>query len=339
MESNIAILWDIENVTPRANSLFIEGIRDYTESLGRVVASYAYADWSKPGFKNLGPLLAAHHFSMAHIPYRNRRNNKNGSDMQLVSDAFDLLRFYDHIGTYILITGDSDFRPVLLTLRRTGKKIHIICDIKTASQDLLAIADSFVDYREVLPNTDDDDESDSNADDDESEENTKNESEKQSHEYWFERLAEAARILEKEGKSSNMGSVKIRMKVLNQGFDESRLGFKRWSTFVAAAVKRGFVTMEEGDKGTRILPGNNFKQEGGTLQAALKALLDELDKLDDGKPQFHTYSVLSSRMKERGINIRSVGFNQFKKFVSSAEARGLVETKVERLLHYVKKSI
>ena len=339
--SHVAVFWDIENVTPSSgDTLFIQGLWDYAEGLGRVVASYAYADWSKPGFKSLGPNLSSLHFYMVHVPFRRRRANKNGSDMQLVSDAMDLMRFYDHVDTYILITGDSDFRPLLLNMRRQGKKIYIVCDIKTASQDLLILADNFTDYRDLIPDASSDD------DDDEDEDDTpaasgrgRVDTASYSREYWYERLAETAAILHKEKNATNPGTVKIKMKMLNKGFDEKKLGFKRWSSFISAAVKAGFVEIDEQEKQTDILPGSHYKQDGGSLQVALRTLDETLRELDGGKSaQFQKYSIVSPILKDKGINMRQLGFGQFKKFVASAEARGLVETKVERLTNYVKRA-
>ena len=69
--------------------------------------------------------------------------------MVLVSDALEILRVAEHIDTFILVTGDSDFRFLVLALRRAGKTIHIVCNTKNASEDLLALADSYVEYREL----------------------------------------------------------------------------------------------------------------------------------------------------------------------------------------------
>ncbi len=333
---NVAVLWDIENVTPSSSdNLLIQGMWDYAESLGRIVTSFAYADWSKPGFRSLGPILAGLHFTMIHVPYQRSRKNKNGSDMQLVTDALELLRFHEHIDTFVLITGDSDFRSLLLSLRKSGKKVHIICDIKTAAQDLLLLADSFADYKELMPDSDDDDGDDSDETDSD-EKNRKN----FPKEYWFERLAESAALLQKNKKSSNMGSVKIKMKMLNRDFNEKKIGkrgYKRWSDFVSAAVRAGYVTLQDEDNQTLILPGKGYVQEVSSLQTALKTLVATLEKLDEGKsPQFHPYSIISSELKDKGVVMKALGFSQFKKFISSAEARGLVETKMENFRSFVK---
>ncbi|MGL4524818.1 MAG: NYN domain-containing protein [Spirochaetia bacterium] len=323
---NVAILWDIENVTPAStDTLFIEGLLEYAESMGRIITNYAYADWAKPNFSRLGKPLAARHFRLAHVP--RERKGKNSADMQLVSDALELLRFYEHIDRYILVTGDSDFRPLLLSLRKSGKRVHIVCDLKTAAQDLLALADSFVDYRDLLP-ADDDDE-----DDDEGLMET-------SQEYWFERLAEACQLLKKENRSASFSPVKVKMRMLNPGFQEEKLGYKRFSDFVRSAVRAGYVSIERDDEDAQ--PNihaikTEEKNLPNGLQAALQILVEGLNDLDRGaEPKFHTYTQIGIYLRQRGINLKSLGFAQLKKFMQSAQTRGLVETKIEEMKHYAK---
>ena len=60
---------------------------------------------------------------------------------------------------------------------------------------------------------------------------------------WFQVLAEAADLMLKKKISPGLGSVKIRMKMLNPNFNEKKLSFSQWSDFVSAAVKAGFVTI------------------------------------------------------------------------------------------------
>ncbi len=331
MNHNVAIFWDVENVKPSSSkNLFVQGLWDYSEGLGRVVSSHAYADWSQMGYKSLGPVLAALHFNMVHVPYRGRRRDKNSADMHLTNDCLDLLRFQDHIDIYVLLTGDSDFRPLVMNLRKAGKVTHIVCDIKNASNDLLRLADSFTDFRDMYPLGDDD-----SGDEDPGK---KDSLPTYSREYWFERLAETASILRKEKKGTDAGNVKITMKKLNQGFDEKALGYKRWGDFIAEASRAGYVSMESDDQRSEIIPGRQFKQETGSLQIALKTLAETLQEMDEGaEPDFHRYGVVSSRLRDKNINTKALGFSQFKKFISSAEARGLVETKVEKLTSFVKR--
>jgi uncharacterized LabA/DUF88 family protein len=336
MGHNVAVFWDVENVKPSSSTnLFIQGLWDYAENLGRVVSAFAYADWSQSGYRQLGPALASLHFNMIHVPFRGRHRDKNSADMHLTNDCLDLLRFQDHIDTYVLLTGDSDFRPLVMNLRKAGKITHIVCDIKNASNDLLRLADSFTDYRDMYPSVDDDTSEEAS----EEESGRKETKTTYSKEYWFERLAETASILRKESKGTDPGNVKITMKKLNQGFDEKSLGFKRWGDFIASASSAGFISMESDEKQSEIVPGRQFSQEAGSLQVALRILVETLAEMDgkSEEAQFHRYGVVSSKIREKGINTKALGFSQFKKFISSAEARGLVETQVERMTSFVKR--
>jgi uncharacterized LabA/DUF88 family protein len=326
--SNISIIWDIENVTPPGNNpLFIDSLWDYAENLGRVVAAKAYADWSTPSFTRLALQLKKYHFYLVHVP--SERKKKNSVDIQLVSDTLEILRLYDHIDSIVLVTGDSDFRPLLLTLRRAGKMTHVVCDIKTASQELLSIADSFIDYRDILPNDEDD------------EPGTAPQG-TPSPEYWFSALAEAVGILSKEGKPVNVGTVKIRMKMLNPNFDEKHMGYSRWGDFISAAVKNRVIQLIEKEGNPEILlpdakDSKESRDRGGDLQKALRSLVESLSELDAGRdPQFHEYSVISSRIRERKIDLKSLGYSQFKKFLQAADLRGLVETRTEGVSNYAK---
>ncbi|CAD7843532.1 hypothetical protein S1OALGB6SA_434 [Olavius algarvensis spirochete endosymbiont] len=336
MSYNVAIFWDVENVKPSSSAnLFIQGLWDYSEGLGRVVSSYAYADWSMLAYKQLGPSLASLHFNMIHVPFRGRRRDKNSADMHLTNDCLDLLRFQSHIDVFLLLTGDSDFRPLVMNLKKAGKITHIVCDIKNASNDLLRLADSFTDYRDMFPSEEED------SFEDTTDENTGKRAitTAYSKEYWFERLAETASILHKEKKGTDPGNVKISMKKLNQGFDEKSLGYKRWGDFIASASRAGYINMEYDDKQSAIIPGRQFSQETGSLQIALKTLVETLTEMDGRarQPEFHRYAVVSSKLRDKGINTKTLGFSQFKKFISSAEARGLVETQVEKLASFVKR--
>jgi hypothetical protein len=315
-KSNVALFWDIENVTPSANdTLFLEGIFDYTESLGRVVASFAYAEWGKAGFNKLDKILAKRRFKLIHTPHRH--SGKNSADMQLVGDALELLQFYNHIDSYVLISGDSDFRPLLTTLRKSGKQLYIICDTKTAAQDLLELADDFKDYRDLAPSSDDEEE------------------EQAVHHpksYWFERLAEAVAFQTKQNKSLSFGAIKIRLKTLNPDFDENSLKFKRFSHFVMAAKNEGYIDIRHIDDERRLIEvGKKAKDEqNDSLQEALNALIDHLQKLDNGRkePGFHHFPNIGSELRSLyHIDFEKIGFPKFKRFMQLAEKRDIIEIK------------
>lgn len=332
---NVAIFWDIENVTPQSNNtLFIEGMWEYSESIGRVVSSHAYADWSKPQFRKIGPVLSSLHFHMVHIP--REKTKKNSADMQLVTDSLEMLRYYDHINTYVIITGDSDFRPLLHTLRKAGKKIHIICDITTASQDLLYLADFFVDYRDIIHYSEHEhDELGSmfTSEDIQSEEKEVIYTGTASRAFWYPCIGEAAALLEKEGKTCNMSTLKIKHKMLNPEFDEKKLGFKRWSLCVHLAAQAGYVNLFDENNQTIIKAVDNRYMDG-ELQKSYGVMMDILNESEPD--EFKSFAWINSRMEKKGVNLDDLGFKKFKKYVLSAEVRGLVETKIDNNSQYLK---
>ena len=330
--SNVAILWDIENVTPSTDSLFMDGLWEYAEQLGRVVSARAYCDWSKPAFKKLGPQLGRFHFYLVHVP--RPKGQKNSADMSLVTDTLELLNYYDHVATFVLITGDSDFRPLVLALRRAGKNIHIVCDMKKASDELLALADSFQDFRELVPAGDDEGPGERSATEAEAEDVRA-----VPREYWYELLAETASIMLRENKVTNIGAVKIRLRMLNPNFDEKALKFRRWSDFVAKAANAGYITVEEKDTQPIIYPRDRGATSTSTQQRSFDQLVEILTVLDDhAAPEYHEFAAVNSRLKDRRLDFKGLGYRKFKDFVQAAEARGLVESKSEGLRRLVRRT-
>lgn len=333
--SNVAILWDMENVNPGSDSLFLEGLIEYGEAKGRIIAARAYGNWNHTGLSKIAPSLTRRYFYLVHIP----KGQKNSSDMVLVSDAMEILRVAEHIDTFILVTGDSDFRFLVLALRRAGKIVHIVCNTKNASEDLLALADSYVDYRELVPGGNDEESGvkQQRVVEDKAAQGKLSQP-TMTQEDWFQILAEAADLMLKKKTQPGIGSLKIRMKMLNPNFDEKKLNFSHWSEFVAAAVKAGFVTIEGKGPEALVYPVASALERAGTQQRAFAILLEVLRELDKGNTAvYHSYRSVNSKLIERKIFFSDLGFNQFKEFIQAAESRGIVESKVEGLKHSVKR--
>ncbi len=335
--NNVALLWDLENVNPGSDSLFLEGLTEFAEGKGRIVTARAYGNWTNATFSKLAPSLTRRYFYLVHIP----KGRKNSSDMVLVSDTLEILRIHDHIDTFILVTGDSDFRFLVLALRRAGKVVHIVCNTQNASEDLLALADSYVDYRELVPGGNDEEGSEKlpqAAEDKALQPKGTVTVQPMGIEDWFQVLAEAADLMLKKKISPGIGSVKIRMKMLNPNFNEKKLNFSHWSDFVTAAVKAGFVTIEGKGPESLIYPVTRLLKREGPLQHALQILVDVLGELDKGgQASYHSYRNVNSKLIEKKIYFNGLGFNQFKGFIQAAEARGLVQSRVEGLKHSVRR--
>ena len=324
-QSNIAVLWDVENVTPGKDSFFVDGLLEYLQQFGRITVAKAYGNWSNRAIRAIQGIaqeLSKNHFQLIYTP----KARKNSSDMIMITDGMEVALKHDYIDLYVLITGDSDFRPFISSLRRNGKKINIVCDMKIASEDLLILADDFIDYRELLPGGDDEpDEQETSPP------STTKQGRKEHLEEWFNRLVEVIEALEAENKQTSLGVTKIKLKMLNPEFDEKNLGFNKWSKFVNAAIERNYVVFDEKD-GDTLKVKTKRKRQSLPFIPALKETLASMG----GKTTWLDFSQVGKELRDRGVTPKKYGFKQFKQLFHAAENRNEVITKAEGFRHLVK---
>lgn len=350
MESkNVAVLWDIENVNPGVDSLFLEGFNDYIIQHGRLTIAKAFADWSKATVKKIGELLAKNHFELVHIP----KAKKNSADITLITHGIEIALKNPNIDTFIIVTGDADFRPLILSLRKSGKYTHIVCDVNTSSEDLLILADSFVDYRELRPG----EEELTNKDllenitthhsqvevIDAAKITEKIKTEKELNEQLknaFSLLAESAKIMIEGNKEPNVGNLSVRLLMLNPKFDEKKLGFTNWISFIEAAEKHEYIKLETKNGLTIVKPNTDKIKESPVITQAFDLLIKQLEELDKGdKKNFHKQVLVAGKLSSQKDfpDLKKIGFTKFKNFAHAAEVRKLIETKVEGMLYYLKR--
>jgi len=346
---NIAVLWDIENVNPGVDSLFLDGFKDYILQFGRLTIAKAFADWSKATVKMIGELLAKNHFELIHVP----KARKDSADISLISHGIEIALNNPNIDTFILVTGDADFRPLILSLRKSGKFTHIICDANKASEDLLILADSFIDYRELRPGGEELTNKDllenitthhSQVDIIEATKISEEiKTEKELNEQLknaFSLLAESVKIMIEGNKEPNVSNIKVRLLMLNPKFDDKKLGFTNWSSFIEAAEKHEYIKLETKNGLTLVKPNTDKIKESPVITQAFNLLIKQLEELDEGDiKKFHEQGLVASKLRsEKDFpDIKKIGFTKFKNFVHAAEVRKLIETKVEGLLYYLKR--
>jgi uncharacterized protein (TIGR00288 family) len=351
MSEQVAILWDIENVSPSSNSQFVDGLIEYSEQLGKLTVCRVYGDWTKNNLGRLSRLLSENGFELIHIPV----SRKNSADISLITNAVELIYQYPHISKIVLITGDADFRPLLYTLRRNGKSVHIICNSSNASEELLSLADSFKDYREIIPGGAA--EAAEDAEDAEAAgrkkaprrgrrpgDKTLKVQEKAappaSMDAAYRLLVEAVGEMIKNNKKPGMGAVKVKLKILNPSFDEKTYGFNSWNEFVYSAREKNMVDLFEEDQAIylRLKDKPAAAPEQTPLSQSFETLVEVLDGLtkDKGK-DFHSLGSVSTRLSERLVDYGALGYKRLKDFIFSAEKRDYVEVKFENAGYYVKK--
>lgn len=315
-----SVLWDVENVTPTTDSLFIDGLISLIEEEGNLSSATAFGDWSKSSVKKIAGSLAENGFELIHVP----RSRKNSADISLITFATQMVFQYPHIERYIILTGDIDFRPLLFTLRKHGKQIWIICDSRNASEDLLTLSDRYYDYRNIIP-------------DEFSQEEGEETGSSVNREEAFKLLAEAVDIMEKDGKIPTFGSVKIKMKLLNASFNEEKLGYRKWKDFIQDAVKHNAISINETDNKLILSASEKDKTSRDHKNTPLIFThLIEAAKAINDQGGWIDFSVISNKLKDNGIELKDYGYSKLKKLVLDAEKRGLVETKNNHLKWYLK---
>ena len=149
---NIAVFCDFENVAigiKEANYPDFR-IRPVLERLllkGSIVVKKAYCDWDR--YKEFKATMHEAAFELIEIPHV-RQSGKNSADIRMVVDALDLCYTKSHVDTFVIISGDSDFSPLVSKLRENNK--HVIgIGVKDSTSDLLsANCDEFIFYDDLV---------------------------------------------------------------------------------------------------------------------------------------------------------------------------------------------
>lgn len=334
-QPSVAVLWDVENVNPGDNSGTIESIVDYAGTHGRVTVAVAFANWTNNRVTRCGNHLAALGFQLIHVP----KARKNSADVSLVAYGTELLILYPHVKVFVLVTGDADFRPLLVTVRRRGASSVVVCDARSANEDLLSMADEYADFRQLEDTDSSEPERGSDAGDSAS---RLAEPVALSREDAFLLLKEAANRMLVDKRVPRLGPLKIRMRLLNEAFDESALGYRSWKQFVLAAAKAGFVKIEEVDSDLAVHPAAD--DSGGSLPPLPEPIIELLRAVAarEGKrsagDEWKSFGQVNQELLQRGVDYKTHGYRQFKKLVEAAEKRGVVETSNRKLDWFIRLS-
>ncbi|MFO0682555.1 MAG: NYN domain-containing protein [Sandaracinus sp.] len=149
---NMAIFCDYENVAigvreARYDEFDIQLCLERLLDKGKVVVKKAYADWERYKHAKRGMHEAA--FEMIEIPHVSY-SGKNSADIRLVVDALDLCYVKRHVDTFVVISGDSDFSPLVSKLRENDKRV-IGLGVKSSSSHLLIDnCDEFIYYDDLV---------------------------------------------------------------------------------------------------------------------------------------------------------------------------------------------
>ncbi|WP_374496341.1 NYN domain-containing protein [Zoogloea sp.] len=152
---SMALFCDFENVALGVRDANYEkfDIKLVLERLllkGSIVVKKAYCDWDR--YKGFKATMHEANFELIEIPHV-RQSGKNSADIRLVVDALDLCYTKSHVNTFVIISGDSDFSPLVSKLRENAKQV-IGVGVKQSTSDLLiANCDEFIFYDDLVRET------------------------------------------------------------------------------------------------------------------------------------------------------------------------------------------
>jgi uncharacterized protein (TIGR00288 family) len=243
---SLAVFCDFENVAlgvreARYAQFDMAKVLERLLAKGSIVVKKAYCDWER--YKEFKATMHAAAFELIEIPHV-RQSGKNSADIRMVVDALDLCYTKAHVDTFVIVSGDSDFSPLVSKLRENAKTV-IGVGVKNSSSDLLiSNCDEFIYYDDLVRQ----DEQKRRASKKRKEAAPAGEDKKQEA---FDQILGTLEALQAErGPEERIwGSmVKQALKRRNPGFNESYYGFRAFSDLLEEAEKKGLLKLEEDEK-------------------------------------------------------------------------------------------
>jgi uncharacterized protein (TIGR00288 family) len=254
-ERSLAIFIDFENLAlgfqGRRDRFEINRVLERIVEKGKIVAKKAYADWSR--FANYTAPLHEAAIELIEIPRRGQ-SGKNSADIRLCVDAMDLAYSKEHINTFVVVSGDSDFSPLVSKLKELGK--HVIgLGMQDSTSDLLRDnCDEFIYYEDLAKSP--------------ALEPDVNSKLPETKRKAFALLMESLLALRRENKEVLWSSmIKDTMKRKKPSFNEAYHGYRTFSELLEDAKKEGLVELDT-DKRSRTYVVTRF---GSEMQAAPQA--------------------------------------------------------------------
>src|SRR4051812_31232464 len=149
---NLALFCDFENVAlgvreAKYAQFNIGLVLERLLLKGSIVVKKAYCDWDR--YKDFKSGMHEASFELIEIPHV-RMSGKNSADIRMVVDALDLCYTKSHVDTFVIISGDSDFSPLVSKLRENNKVVIGVGVKKSTSDLLMANCDEFILYDDLV---------------------------------------------------------------------------------------------------------------------------------------------------------------------------------------------
>ncbi len=286
---SLAVFIDFENLALGFQNLRdrfnIELVLERVVEKGRILTKKAYADWNR--FANYTAPLHEAAIELIEIP-RRAQSGKNSADIRLCVDAMDLAYSKEHIDTFVIVSGDSDFSPLVSKLKELGKHVLGVGMQESTSELLRDNCDEFIYYEDLgrapiptqalgpnLP---------------------------EAKRKAFALLLESLEALRRENKEVLWSSmVKDTIKRKKPSFNETYHGYRTFSELLEDAQKEGLIDLET-DKRSRTYVVTSFGSEMGQRRD-----VEEREERDNGGRGRDDYSGRPKRKLRRSGRRRGSG--------------------------------
>ncbi len=232
-ELTLAVFVDFENLALGAEDLKggrfdIELVLKRLLEKGRIVAKRAYCDWTR--YRQFMQEFHQHGFEMIDIP-QTKMSGKNSADIRMVVDALDLCYAKAHIDAFALLTGDSDFSPLVSKLKENDKRV-IGCGVRNSTSNLLASScDEFIFYDDLVKVS--------------QRPRTRAKKAKSSEQQEaLDRVGETVESLSSEYDPLWGSLVKQTVRRVYPGFNETAYGYRSFSELLEDAARQGLLELE-----------------------------------------------------------------------------------------------
>jgi uncharacterized protein (TIGR00288 family) len=248
-ERSLAMFVDLENLAmgfqnQRKTRFDIEKVLERLVEKGKLIVKKAYADWSR--YQGYTAPFHEAAIELIEIPRRSQ-TGKNSADIRLVVDAMDLAWSKPHVDTFVIVSGDSDFSPLVSKLKENGK--HVIgLGMKGSTSELLRDnCDEFIYYEDLERQEQDDQQIATNL--------AADLPDRKREVYTL--LIEACNALRRENHEVLYASmIKDTMKRKKPSFDETYYGYRSFTHLLEEADDLGLIDIERNPRsGTYVVKG------------------------------------------------------------------------------------
>ena len=238
-ESLIAVFVDFENLAigvsdmkPKVSEFRVDVVLKRLLEKGRIVFKRAYSDWST--YQSAVRDFHSRGIELVDIP-RKKTSGKNSADIRMVVDAMDLCYSKTHIDTFALLSGDSDFSPLVSKLKENRKRV-IGCGVRTSTSDLLISGcDEFIFYDDLVAAA---------RRSEETRRPGKRTSDNQNQDKAMDQLIDIVQSLEADYDPLWGSIIKQTLRRVNPGFNEAHFGYNNFWALIKDAQTRGLLEVE-----------------------------------------------------------------------------------------------